>query len=97
MVTQTRPTATEPKSLVRESESRPLAPKRTGFQVVVLPSRYRQSEEKPAAANNRSLPARIAHRPRALYDWLSGPPTTAQERMRARLAYAENVVRAARS
>ena len=80
MVTQTRPTPTKLTSPVGESESHPIA---TGFQVVDLPSQYR--EQQTSSAKSRSLPARIAHRLRAFYDWLEGPPATAQERMRASL------------
>ena len=94
MVTQTRPTPTENNSTVRESESGPISPNRTGFHVVDLPSRFRELDKEPAAAKNRSRRARIAHLPGALYVWLSGPPTTAPERMRANLAHAEAVVRA---
>lgn len=96
MAIQTRPTPAGPDSPVREAGSPPMPPRNTGVQIVELPSRFRTPEPQPAAVKVQSLPAKIAHGVWAFYDWLSGPATSNQERMRAGMADAENVLRAVR-
>ena len=43
-------------------------------------------------ANPRRIPVKVAHRISAIYDLLSGPATSKQERMRAEIANAERII-----
>ncbi len=88
MVTQTKPTPTETNTPVRESENRPMPTNRTGVQVVDLPSRFR--EKQTSTGKSRNLPARIGHRMSTFYDWMAGPPATAQERMNSAVVDAKH-------